>query len=339
MTVLDEMPPSKQKYPDPPVRQPSLPRRFLEIGQEVGQELLPVRGPSKVLSAMAVLGVLSAAVHFGVWVVDGTSWSGPVSWRKPIVFALSMGLLGWTIGWLLDRLPHRRGAWVIALNFLVFGIVEVGLITAQTWRGEASHFNTVDGGTNALIFALMGASVVFISLSIVAVAVWSLIERPSDTATRLAAWWGFALVITGLGLGQWLISLGNAYVDQFDAVPTTVVSGEAGVAKFPHAIALHGVQLFMVAAAMISKARISKQGARRFMTLIGTSYTGLLVFVTLQTLAGRAPSQFSVGATIGLAASATLLGISFALLARSLLAPSEARRVDLSAVDAVTLGR
>jgi hypothetical protein len=44
---------------------------------------------------------------------------------------------------------------------------------------------------------------------------------------------GLLLVMTGLGIGQWMIQLGNEYVATRTAVPETVVYGQRGVAKFP----------------------------------------------------------------------------------------------------------
>jgi hypothetical protein len=109
-----------------------------------------------------------------------------VSFRKPLTFSLSIALLMATMGWVLDRLPERpRLAGVIAWAFLMSSTVEVGLITVQAWRGRASHFNVMES-SDAAIFALMGAIVGLMSLGLVALLVWSLIERPADALVRVA---------------------------------------------------------------------------------------------------------------------------------------------------------
>jgi len=51
--------------------------------------------------------IFSALVHTGLLAATGFGWSGSVSWRKPSVFGLSIGLLLVTVGWILDRLPDR----------------------------------------------------------------------------------------------------------------------------------------------------------------------------------------------------------------------------------------
>ena len=45
------------------------------------------------------------AVHA---VVDGAPWWGAVSWRKPVVFGMSLGLLACSAVWVLRQLPVRR---------------------------------------------------------------------------------------------------------------------------------------------------------------------------------------------------------------------------------------
>src|SRR5262245_39553990 len=48
--------------------------------------------------------IVAGLVHLGVFVVDGGSWQGPVSWRKPVTFGLSFGLTLITITWVTSFL-------------------------------------------------------------------------------------------------------------------------------------------------------------------------------------------------------------------------------------------
>ena len=64
----------------------------------------------------------------------------------------------------------------------------------------------------------------------------SILAHPRDRRPDLV------VIVTGLGLGQWIIELGNDFVETHRAVPDTVMYGERGVAKFPHAVALHGMK-------------------------------------------------------------------------------------------------
>jgi hypothetical protein len=242
--------------------------------------------------AATVLG-LSATVHLFVLVATGGDWSGAVSFRKPLTFGISVGLLLWTCGWVMDRLPARkRRESVLAKVLIGSGLVEVGLITAQAWRGVPSHFNFTTT-TDSIIFSAMGASIAVFSLALVALTIWAVLRRPSDRSTRLAVLAGMVLVITGLGLGQWVIGLGVQMAEQLGHAPETVLAGEAGVAKFPHAMALHGIQLFIGASIV---ARLGRLDGRRQLNAVRMTVGGYLAIVAwsiVHTNAGRAPLDLS----------------------------------------------
>lgn len=260
---------------------------------EIANDLRPVSRPARILYAGAVFWSLSAAVHAGALALDGWQWSGSVSFRKPLVFSMSIALLLATVGWVIDRIPDRpRLASALAWTFLVSSSIEVGLIAMQTWRGRASHFNVLEAG-DAVVFAAMGASVGVMALCLIGTLIWSSIERPQDPLVRFAVIGGLALVATGLGIGQWIIELGNEYVASNQAVPETVTHGSAGVAKFPHAVAFHGIQVFILSAVMLRRGSLSRSAQRGLMQLIFWSYTGILVFASAQTVAGRAPSELT----------------------------------------------
>ena len=238
--------------------------------------------------AAMVLGA-SAGVHLGVLLATGGDWTGAVSFRKPITFGISVGLLLWTCGWVMDRLPSRkRLESVLSAVLIGTGLVEVGLITAQAWRGVPSHFNFTTT-TDSLIFSAMGASIGVFSLALIGLAIWAAVQRPTDRSTQLAILAGMGLVITGLGLGQWVIGLGVEMAEQLGHAPDTVLAGEAGVAKFPHAMALHGIQLFIGASVL---ARLGRLDRRRQLNAVRTTvggYFALVAWSIVHTNAGRAP--------------------------------------------------
>jgi hypothetical protein len=273
-------------------------------------DLSPARRPARVLYAGAAFWLLSGLVHLGVLAADGWAWSGAVSFRKPLVFSVSVGLLLATIGWVLDRLPDRpRLAGVLSWTLLVSSTVEVALITMQAWRGRASHFNTLATG-DALVFAAMGIMVGFMSLCLLTVFVWSLVEPPRDRLVRLAVVAGMALVVSGLGIGQWIVELGNDFVETHRAVPDTVLYGRHGVVKFPHAVAFHGIQVFIVAAVALRRGVLAEAARRRVLRLVVWSYAAALVLASAQTVTGHAPlepSPWSLGLALSLATMAAAL--------------------------------
>jgi hypothetical protein len=287
-------------------------------------DLRPTRRPARVLYAGAAFWLASGLVHLGVLAANGWAWSGAVSFRKPLVFSVSIGLLLATVGWVLDRLPDRpRLAGALAWTLLGSSTLEVGLITVQAWRGRASHFNTLTSG-DALIFAAMGILVGVMSLCLVAVLVWSLVRPPGDRLVRLAVVGGMALVATGLGIGQWMVQLGNDFVETHGAVPGTVLVGQHGVAKFPHAVAFHGIQLFILAAVLLRRADLAEATRRRVLRLIVWSYAAMLVLASAQTVTGRAPLDPSVW-SLGLACALAAMAAGFARIGWALLAPGRDR--------------
>ncbi len=253
------------------------------------QQLQPQRRPSRILYAFGAFWTFSALVHTAVLVATGLEWAGAVSWRKPIVFGLSIGLLLATTGWILDRLPHQpRLAGALAWTLAISSSIEVGLITLQAWRGEASHFNVFDG-TNALVFVIMGVMVGVMSLCLLGVFVWALVRRPRNPLISWAVIGGMALVMLGLGIGQWLVQLGNDFASVNAAVPETVVNGEAGVPKFPHAIAFHGIQVFIIAAIALGESGGVTAARMNLMRSLVGGYSLILLFASAQAVAGVAP--------------------------------------------------
>ncbi len=262
-------------------------------------QLAPRTRPARVLAWTAVFWAISALFHAGVYAVDGGAWAGPASWRKPIVFSLSFAMTLWAVGWVLDRMPHPRPrlAGVLAWAFAVSSTIETGLIAMQTWRGRASHFNVAAPG-DAAVFAIMGMTVGVLSLVLVVLLLWVLREPPLDRATRWAVTGGLFAIATGLGIGQWLIELGNDWVAATGTVPEAVMNGDA-VGKFPHAIAFHGIQAFAVLLAVATVRRFGPDRRLRIMRTAVVGYLGVLTWATVTTVVGTAPLQ-ARGWTVGL---------------------------------------
>ncbi len=275
--------------------------------------------------AGAILGV-SALVHLIVLLVDGGTWEGAVSFRKPITFGISVGLLLWTCGWIMDRLPDRpRLERVLAVTLIASGLVEVALITVQAWRGVPSHFNVFTPG-DSTVFSLMGASIGIFSIGLAVLFLWSILQRPSDGPTRLAVLAGMALVMTGLGIGPWIIELGMEMTERLGVVPDTVLAGAAGVAKFPHAMALHGIQLFIGVAIVGRSWGLSDGGRIRAMRLVVAGYSSLVAWAIVHTNAGRAPADLT-----GLETGLLVLGSALVVFAAGILIAGRRRSLNRDA--------
>ena len=87
-------------------------------------------GPTRLLYATAALLAVSAVVHGAVWLMDGSPWAGPVSWRKPIEFSASFAITLATLGWVLTKLVGPNWLrWSLALTLATSSVAEVALIS------------------------------------------------------------------------------------------------------------------------------------------------------------------------------------------------------------------
>ena len=54
--------------------------------------------------AVGAVLVASGLLHLGVAAVDPRPWTGPLSWRKPVTFGLSFGIVLMTVVWVSSYL-------------------------------------------------------------------------------------------------------------------------------------------------------------------------------------------------------------------------------------------
>jgi hypothetical protein len=65
---------------------------------------------------------------------------------QPVAIGVSFGLLLWSVGWIMRRMPDRWWVRVPAGLVGFSSLLEYVLITMQRWRGVASHFNDLAVG-------------------------------------------------------------------------------------------------------------------------------------------------------------------------------------------------
>ncbi|WP_369363988.1 hypothetical protein AB5L52_12385 [Streptomyces sp. CG4] len=212
--------------------------------------------------------VLSGLVHVVVFAVDGGSWYGPVSWRKPITFGLSFGLTLIAITWVTSYLrtgPRLRS--VLLLVFAADCAVEVGGITLQAWRRVPSHLNMETPFDTAVSMTLaVGGGVLVALLTFFAVA--SFRHRPAGpVGMPLAIRSGFAFLLVALASGAAMIARG--------VVLTRTGHQEAAYhstapLKPLHGVSLHAVLVLPALAWLLSRSPWSERTRRRIVaTAVG----------------------------------------------------------------------
>lgn len=210
---------------------PRMTAELISVFQSVSQ-LYPL--------AIAIAGLLTSSglLHLLAWLGTGTAWEGPLSLRKPALFGISGGLTVWSIAWVLPRLHPLRFDRLLANSMAIGLLLEVGLITGQQWRGQASHFNRstpLDASVEAFMLALIS----FVTAGILVLAVRSIRLPAQPAETRIAIRGGLWLLVVSCGLGFAAHALGEWNVA---AGHSPSILRPAGVLKYPHGAALHAIQ-------------------------------------------------------------------------------------------------
>lgn len=227
--------------------------------------------------------------HLAVWLAAGApALEGPVTWRKPITFGLSIAVAAWSLAWVIRFLPSTPGLTRTSRAVVWLTLAELGLIDMQQWRGVASHFNSATT-FDLLVFNAMGLIIVLVAI-IIGLWTWQLLTRgvaDGRPERLLAARAGMLLMSAGNVLGVFLAVWGSSVQAQTGHVPATF--GAAGNVKLTHAVALHGMQMLPVLAVVLGAAIADGRLATRLMRVGVAGYTALLGFVLLQAFTGRAP--------------------------------------------------
>lgn len=252
--------------------------------------------------------VLSGFVHSGVYLVDGGAWTGPLSWRKPIVFGLSFGVTLLTVTWLLGFLrPSRLAGWLVVAVFSLASLGEVFLISMQTWRGVPSHFNETTA-FDEMVFSTMGTLVLVVGVMTALITVWAFVRLDAPASLALAIRLGLVLMLVSQGVGvQMIAEGGNTF-------------GSQGALKVPHAVTLHAVQVLPALALLLLASDTAERRRVRIVQLGATGYATLIASTMLQTYTGRAPLDLTL-ASSALAALGLALLVASGVLALLALAP------------------
>lgn len=263
--------------------------------------------PQRRLMCFATLTAATGLFHVLVWLAQGApSLVGPVTWRKPIVFGLSIGVVTASLAWVVGMLPDSRGLRRTTTAYIVCLTLELALIDMQQWRGVGSHFNQATLA-DTLVFAAMGLLILGAAI-IAAIWTWQLcrpdVSRAHAARTGgstgngpeqlLAARAGMLLLgagnLIGIGLSVW----GSAIVRQTGAPPSPI--GPLADLKLAHAIALHGLQVLPIAALTLRRLAGNDARALSLTRLATAAYVGLLVFALSQVSAMSSPLAPLLGA-------------------------------------------
>lgn len=279
------------------------------------------------LVALACLPVLAGALVLQV--ADPRVVGGVSTWLKPAKFAASITVTGAALAWILGQMRtgivdararrlHRAGT----LMALVAAF-ELVVITIQSARGVASHFNAATP-VDAAIFTAMGLAISTLWLAEIYVAVRAF---KHDFATPARAW-GIRLGLVGTLVGgavgfimprptppqlAELQAGGHPAVvgahtvgapDGGPGMPVTRWSTEAGDLRVSHFLGLHALQALPLAAVWLERRR---RRASRAVAALGVAWVGLTLVTLAQAFRAQpllAPDAVTLGsAAVAVAAA------------------------------------
>lgn len=246
----------------------------------------------------------SGVVHLIVLAIKPSGWEGPLSWRKPILFGISTGLTVWSLGqvWRMVR-PRRIDSILIPLTAIA-SVIEVGLITLQTWRGVPSHFNHSSVLDHSIHIA-MDMCIVFLTVVIFDLTLRLFQQRERTNPITVAYCQGMLMLSVSCVIG--FVILGIGFVRQQQGLDPSLY-GEAGVPKFAHGAVIHALQWLPAIGFGLTMGHVSERDQLKLVWSASLGSWGLLAYAALQTISGR--SRFDVTAM-----SVNLLAISLLLIA------------------------
>ena len=136
-----------------------------EILRQVWLAVRPITAQQRFLWWCGTLMLASGAVHAVVAVVDGAPWWGAVSWRKPVVFGMSFGILAWSAVWV--HAPAAGAAVGVAAG-------RRSSAAGRSWSSSRSRCSgggarrrtsTTDTSFDAAVWAVMSKAIIVVALA------------------------------------------------------------------------------------------------------------------------------------------------------------------------------
>lgn len=232
-----------------------------------------------------------AAVLILLWGFDSTTILGIDRWIKPLKFSISIAIYVWTLAWYLRHLSKRRRAvrtisWGVAITMLT----EITLITLQSARGVASHFN-VGTPLDATLFSIMGAT---IGINTVLV-FWSMmLFFRTDVEIPRAYLWGirFGLVVFSLASleGVYMVAFGGHTVGAPDGgagLPFVNWSREHGDLRVMHFAGMHALQILPLLGFWLGRSSRPESAQIRYTTIGFAVYLAVMAVLFWMAREGR----------------------------------------------------
>jgi uncharacterized membrane protein len=263
---------------------------------------------------IGMLLLTSGLVHLGILVVGGSSWEGPLSFRKPTTFGLSFGLTLITIVWVASFLPLGRKTRVVLLGAFTFAcVLETVLVSLQAWRGVPSHFNVATPFDALIARGLAAGGFTLVAIILVFTRAAFRANPRVPISLRIAIQIGFVALCGAMATGAVMIARGMILV--FSGNPQTAYA-TGGTLKPTHAVTMHAILVLPALAWIVSFANWSERRRLTMVLVAASGYVVLAAVVAAGNFIGLEPRQLPAvaDALSGLGAALLLATAALALL-------------------------
>lgn len=234
------------------------------------------RGDALLMAFAALLLAALLPMALGL-ALDERTLRGVNVWLKPMKFALSLGLLAWTVAYFAGHVDPSRHRALGVLRWTLIGAAsfELAYIALQAARGEGSHYNVGDR-LHATLYMAMGVGAVLLTATQGLLA-WLVARhaRPGlDPAYRLSVVIGLAFAfVLGTASGVPLSSLRPP-----DASAVPLLGWHLfGDLRPAHFVGLHAAQLLPLVGAWAA----ARRGARAPRLVLAAAAAWLVLFALL----------------------------------------------------------
>jgi hypothetical protein len=218
-----------------------------------------LRRRNKLLYWFGILNIAVAVICIVLQFTDAAQILGVSRWVKPMKFYFSVGLMAWTMNWLLYYLSNKKIARIYSWLIAVTMFFENGLILIQAIRGTTSHFN-IRTSFDGLIFSLMGIVILIFSITFIFIAISFFKQKEFKLSATYV--WGIRLGIVFFILfsaeGGVMIGLLKHTVganDGSQGLPVVNWSKQYGDLRIAHFIGIHALQFLPLIGYYVAKSK------------------------------------------------------------------------------------
>lgn len=214
---------------------------------------------------------------------DNMQMLGVSRWLKPMKFYLSVGIMVWTMAWLLYYLNNANKVKLYSWMIVFTMFFENAIILLQSFRGTTSHFN-IKTPTDGMLFSVMGILIIVFTIVCILICISFFIQTHFNIPAAYV--WGIRLgilffIIFSLEGGVMISTMKHTVgaADGTPGIPLLNWSKEYGDLRIAHFIGIHSLQVLPLIGFYVAK-------SKNQMVFMSVIYFMVAILVFVQALRG-----------------------------------------------------